>query len=74
MSGSHRLIDGTVIRLQCGTCGAVFPHFRFAGETDSVTDGLYSATSCTANQLPIVSPVCYADGTLIGLTGFGACV
>lgn len=51
MSGSHRLIDGTVIRLQCEACGAVFPHFIFAGEMDSVTDGLYSATSCTANEL-----------------------
>lgn len=53
MSGPHRLINGTVVRLQCAACGATFPHFRFTGDTDSDTDGLYSATSCTANELVI---------------------
>ncbi|MFC4314273.1 hypothetical protein ACFPN2_34735 [Steroidobacter flavus] len=47
------MIDGTVVRLQCEACGAVFPYFRFTGDVDSDTDGLYSATSCTGNELVI---------------------
>lgn len=53
MNRSHRLINGTVVRLQCEACGAVFPHYGFTGETDADTDGLYSATSCAANELVI---------------------
>lgn len=65
MSDSHRLVDGTVAKLQCAACGAVFPLFTFTGETDSDTDGLYAATSCATNEVVL------ADATPSEWNGMG---
>lgn len=46
-------ISGSVLRLRCTACGAVFPHFRFGNERDTESAGLYSASSAAANELYI---------------------
>lgn len=54
MKNSKRFVDGKIWKLRCQTCGAVFPHFVFSGESDSLTDGLFSASSCKKNEVVIV--------------------
>lgn len=54
MTTPPRLVAGSVLRLRCQTCGAVFPHFLFSGEKDTDTAGLCSASSCDQNEVVIV--------------------
>lgn len=51
MMDKQRKIAGTVLKLRCTHCAATFPHFLFAGEGDTDTDGLCSASSCEQNEL-----------------------
>lgn len=51
MTGSVRIVNGAVLRLRCGACAAIFPHFSFSGEEDSDTAGLYSASSCNQDEV-----------------------
>lgn len=44
-------IAGTVLRLRCQACAAVFPHFQFSSERDTDAAGLYSASSGTTNEV-----------------------
>lgn len=44
-------IEGSILRLRCMRCDRTFPHFRFSGDTDMVTAGLGSATSCAENEV-----------------------
>lgn len=53
MTGSPRIVDGTILKLRCDACDAVFPHFLFSGEADSDTAGLCSASSCGKDELVI---------------------
>jgi hypothetical protein len=46
-----RSVTGTVVELQCSLCGKRFPHFIFSGDTDMVTSGLASVTSCELNEV-----------------------
>ena len=45
---------GTVLRLQCKACGAVFPHFVFSALQGIDPTGLCSASSCRQNEVVIV--------------------
>jgi hypothetical protein len=53
MTGSPRIVEGTILRLRCDACSSVFPHFLFSGEEDSDTAGLCSASSCEKDELVI---------------------
>lgn len=46
-----RTIEGFVSILRCKQCGAKFPHFVFAGESDADTEGLRCASSCERNEV-----------------------
>lgn len=44
-------LEGTILRLRCQACGAVFPHFQFSGERETETGGLFSASSGKADEV-----------------------
>ncbi|HEY0915487.1 MAG TPA: hypothetical protein VGE22_11500 [Solimonas sp.] len=44
-------MTGTILRLQCQACGAVFPHFQFSGERETETGGLFSTSSGKADEV-----------------------
>jgi hypothetical protein len=46
-----RRVSGTVLKLHCSSCRKTFPHFSFSGDTDMVTLGLGSVTSCERNEV-----------------------
>ena len=50
---NQRKVTGTVLKLRCAACGKVFPHFRFSGEDDTDTVGLYSLSNCNQDDLVI---------------------
>jgi len=50
----QRTVEGTVMMLRCDSCGATFPHFSFAGDQDTDTAGLCSASSCDQNEVILV--------------------
>lgn len=54
MTMPKRSVVGTVLRLRCQACGAVFPHFLFSGDEDIDTAGLCSASGCNQNEVVIV--------------------
>lgn len=54
MTMQKRSVVGTVLRLRCQACGAVFPHFLFSGDEDTDTAGLCSASGCDQNEVVIV--------------------
>lgn len=51
MSDETRTVKGTILRLQCQACSAVFPHFQFSGERETETGGLFSASSGKADEV-----------------------
>ncbi len=51
MSIDLNSVAGSILRLRCQACGAVFPHFQFAGERETETGGLFSASSGKANEV-----------------------
>jgi hypothetical protein len=51
MSIDLRSVEGTVQRLRCQACGAVFPHFQFSGERETEGGGLFSASSGKADEV-----------------------
>lgn len=53
MTGLPRIVQGTILRLRCDSCGSIFPHFLFSGEGDADTVGLCSASSCRENEVAI---------------------
>lgn len=68
MKNLQRIVVGTVLRLRCQACGAVFPHFLFTGEEDGDTAGLCSASSCDQNEVVIAEaePAEWNDFVLTG--------
>jgi hypothetical protein len=46
-----RPVTGTVLELICSVCKKTFPHFRYSGDTDMLTLGLASVTSCEKNEV-----------------------
>ncbi len=52
---NQRKVTGSVLKLWCAACGKVFPHFRFSGEDDTDTAGLYSMTSCDRDELVVAA-------------------
>lgn len=46
-----RNVAGSVVNLRCQRCKCRFPHFIFEGETDAITFGLVSASSCSHNEV-----------------------
>lgn len=51
MSTDLRSVPGTVLRLRCQACGAVFPHFQFSGERETTSGGLFSASSGRTDEV-----------------------
>ncbi|AXQ28018.1 hypothetical protein D0B54_04730 [Solimonas sp. K1W22B-7] len=39
------VVTGSILRLRCQACGALFPHFQFSGERETEAGGLFSASS-----------------------------
>jgi len=46
-----RKIHGTVVKLQCSSCGRTFSHFLFSAEGDADSAGLHSLSSCKKNEI-----------------------
>ena len=51
MSDGLQTVSGTILRLRCQGCGAVFPHFQFSGERETEAGGLFSASSGQADEV-----------------------
>ncbi|MDM4769254.1 hypothetical protein [Solimonas sp. SE-A11] len=51
MSDAPQTVSGTILRLRCQGCGAVFPHFQFSGERETESGGLFSASSGQADEV-----------------------
>lgn len=45
------IVFGNVLLLSCPDCGASHPHFEFCGDTDMVTDGLWSVGDRDGSRL-----------------------
>lgn len=56
-----RQVEGTVLTIRCRTCGEHYPHFEFSGDSDTLTDGLGSATSCEKKELVIAETTAAED-------------
>jgi hypothetical protein len=49
-----RNIEGVIVQMKCRSCGAEFPRFEFAGEDDTETVGLCSASACGEQGLVVI--------------------
>ena len=51
MSLDLHAVPGSVLRLRCQACGAVFPHFQLSGERETAGGGLFSASSGRTDEV-----------------------
>lgn len=68
-----RKVEGELVRLRCKACGGTASQLVLSGDTDMATDGLGTATSCSADRVAVgeMTKEEWADGEA-GLAGFEA--